>query len=39
MIEWYVSLKGYYEFDAQNRSEGRNLWATLVIPLKLRDTT
>ncbi|MCY1285388.1 putative MetA-pathway of phenol degradation [compost metagenome] len=30
---WYANLKGYYEFDAQNRAEGWNLWLTLAIPL------
>jgi hypothetical protein len=31
--KWYVNLKGYYEFDAQNRPEGWNVWLTLSIPL------
>jgi hypothetical protein len=31
--KWYVNLKGYYEFDAQNRPEGWNVWLTLAIPL------
>ena len=30
---WYVNLKGYYEFDAQNRPDGWNSWLTLVVPL------
>lgn len=29
----YSNLKGYYEFDAQNRPEGWNVWLTLAIPL------
>lgn len=28
----YLNLKGYYEFDAQNRPEGWNAWLTLLIP-------
>jgi len=31
--KWYVNVKGYYEFDAQNRPEGWNAWLTLAIPL------
>ncbi|GGI52845.1 hypothetical protein GCM10011430_00190 [Oxalicibacterium solurbis] len=31
--KWYVNLKGYYEFDAENRPEGWNLWVSLLIPL------
>jgi len=31
--KWYVNAKGYYEFDAQNRPKGWNLWLTLVVPL------
>ena len=31
--KWYVNLKGYYEFDAENRPEGWNAWLTLAIPL------
>jgi len=31
--KWYLNLKGYYEFDAQNRPEGWNAWLTLAIPL------
>jgi len=27
-----VNLKGYYEFDAQNRPGGWNTWLTLAIP-------
>jgi hypothetical protein len=30
---WYVNVKGYYEFAAQNRPDGWNVWLTLVIPL------
>jgi hypothetical protein len=29
----YFNLKGHYEFEARNRPEGRNVWATLLIPL------
>lgn len=32
--QWYANIKGYYEFDAKNRPDGWNLWATLVIPLE-----
>ena len=28
-IQGYLNLKGYYEFDAQDRPEGWNVWATL----------
>ena len=31
--KWYLNLKGYYEFAAQNRPEGWNVWVTLAIPL------
>jgi hypothetical protein len=31
--QWYVNLRGYYEFDAKNRPEGWNAWLTLAIPL------
>ena len=31
--KWYLNVKGYYEFDAQNRPEGWSAWVTLVIPL------
>ena len=31
--KWYANLKGYYEFDAENRPEGWNAWLTLAIPL------
>jgi hypothetical protein len=31
--KWYVNLKGYYEFAADNRTDGWNVWLTLVIPL------
>lgn len=30
---WYVNLKGYYEFDAENRPEGWNTWVSLVVPI------
>ncbi|RJG11068.1 phenol degradation protein [Pseudomonas cavernicola] len=30
---WYTNLKGFYEFDANNRAEGWNLWLTMAIPL------
>jgi hypothetical protein len=30
--QWYLNLKGYYEFEARNRLEGWNTWVTLVIP-------
>jgi len=29
----YLSLKGYHEFDNQNRPAGWNTWLTLLIPL------
>ena len=29
----YVNLKGYWEFAAQNRAEGWNLWLSLALPL------
>jgi hypothetical protein len=32
---WYVNLRGYYEFNARNRPEGWNAWVTLAIPLGL----
>lgn len=31
--KWYLNMKGYYEFDAQNRPHGWNAWLTLAIPL------
>ncbi len=31
--KWYVNFKGYYEFDAENRPEGWNIWIALAIPL------
>lgn len=31
--KWYANLKGYYEFEAQNRPKGWNVWLTLAIPL------
>ena len=31
--QWYANLKGYWEFDAQNRPEGWNVWLTVSIPL------
>ncbi len=30
--QWYANLKGYWEFDAQNRPEGWNVWLTVSIP-------
>jgi hypothetical protein len=30
---WYVNLKGYHEFAAENRPKGWNVWLTLGIPL------
>lgn len=30
----YVNLKGYWEFAAQNRAEGWNLWLSLALPLE-----
>lgn len=30
---YYVNLKAYHEFNAQNRPAGWNAWATLAIPL------
>ena len=29
----YLNLRGYWEWDAENRPEGWNAWLTLVIPL------
>jgi len=29
----YVNLKGYWEFAAENRAEGWNLWLSLALPL------
>jgi hypothetical protein len=29
----YVNLKGYWEFAAQNRAEGWNVWLSLALPL------
>jgi hypothetical protein len=31
--KWYVNVKGYAEFAAQNRAAGWNAWLTVVIPL------
>ena len=31
---WYVNLKGFYEYDAENRPRGWNTWLTLSIPLR-----
>ena len=28
-VQGYLNLKGYYEFDARDRPEGWNVWATL----------
>ena len=30
---WYVNVKAYYEFAAQNRPDGWNVWLSLLIPL------
>lgn len=30
---WYLNVKGYYEFDAEHRPEGWNLWLTWAMPL------
>jgi hypothetical protein len=35
-VEGYVNLKGYYEFAAQNRPEGWNVWLTLAFSPKPR---
>lgn len=31
--DWYLNLKGYWEFAAQNRPSGWNVWLSLAIPL------
>lgn len=31
----YVNLKGYWEFGAENRAEGWNLWVSLALPLSV----
>ena len=31
----YVNLKGYWEFGAENRAEGWNVWLSLALPLTL----
>jgi hypothetical protein len=31
----YVNLKGYWEFAAENRAEGWNVWLSLALPLAL----
>ena len=31
--QWYVNLKGYWEFEARNRPSGWKLWMTCVVPL------
>jgi hypothetical protein len=31
--QWYANLKGYWEFDAEHRTEGWSIWLTVVIPL------
>jgi len=31
----YVNLKGYWEFAAQNRPDGWNLWVSLLLPLAI----
>jgi hypothetical protein len=28
----YVNFKGYWEFDAENRAEGWNVWVSLALP-------
>ena len=33
----YVNLKGYWEFAAENRASGWNLWLTLSLPLTLSN--
>ncbi len=30
----YANLKGYYEFAAENRAEGWNVWLTVAIPME-----
>jgi hypothetical protein len=30
--KWYANVKGYYEFNAQNRPEGWNVWLAVAIP-------
>ena len=37
-IQGYLNLKGYYEFDARDRPEGWNVWATLAFSLKAHPT-
>lgn len=32
--KFYISLKGYYEFDANHRPDGWNTWISLLIPLE-----
>jgi hypothetical protein len=32
--ECYVNLKFYWEFAAQNRAEGWNVWLAVAIPLE-----
>ena len=34
---WYSNLKGYYEFETQNRPKGWNAWLTLSIPLSMSE--
>jgi len=31
--KWYLNVKAFHEFNAQNRPEGWNAWVTLAIPL------
>jgi hypothetical protein len=31
--KWYGNVKTYYEFAAQNRPDGWNVWLSLLIPL------
>ena len=30
-VQGYLNFKGYYEFDARDRPEGWNVWATLAV--------
>jgi hypothetical protein len=35
---WYVNVEAYYEFAAQNRPDGWNVWLSLLIPLSPAKT-